>query len=85
MLAETSKLSVILNKGLDPDAIRGGEDYARCFASSLPQIPTGGASGAFPDSNPSDRRSPGARAPLLHYDGEALIPLPDQSFDHFHP
>lgn len=80
-LALASGLSIAVDPGLDEDALRGGEDYARCFGSSLPQaelerrlglplIPVGEAM-ARGDS------------PLLAYDGNRLRPFPDLSFDHF--
>ena len=80
-LAEAAGLSVILEPGLDPDWVQGGEDYARCFSSSLareelqdllgiPLIPVGLA---------VER----AEAPLLHYDGSVLRACPDRAFDHF--
>ncbi|MBK7292934.1 MAG: thiamine-phosphate kinase [Holophagaceae bacterium] len=36
-LAEASGLSIVADRDLDEDALRGGEDYARCFGTSLPQ------------------------------------------------
>ncbi len=80
-LAEAAGLSVILEPGLGADWVEGGEDYARCFSSSLPRtdlerilelplIPVGSAVAR-------------AQAPLLHYDESGLRPLPDRSFDHF--
>jgi thiamine-monophosphate kinase len=80
-LAEAAGLSVILDPALGPDQVRGGEDYARCFSSSLPRaelerilgmplIPVGSAVAR-------------AEAALLHYDESGLRPYPDQSFDHF--
>jgi len=80
-LAEAADLSVILEPGLGADWVQGGEDYARCFSSSMergelqrilgiPLIPVGLA---------VER----AEAPLLHYDGGGLRPCPDRGFDHF--
>lgn len=80
-LAQASGLSVVLDPGLDPESLEGGEDYARCFSAArsrdelqdilgMPLIPIGYA---------VDR----AEAPLLHYDGGSLRPFPDQGFDHF--
>jgi len=82
-LAEAAGLSIILDPGLGPGQVQGGEDYARCFSSSLereelqrilgiPLIPVGLA---------VER----AEAPLLHYDGSGLRPCPDRGFDHFAP
>lgn len=80
-LAEAAGLSVVLEPGLDPDWVEGGEDYARCFSSPLPQdelqrilaIPL------FPVGWATER----TEAPLLHYDGDGLRPFADRSFDHF--
>jgi len=80
-LADAAGLSVVLDPGLDPESIEGGEDYARCFTAALPReelqrilgrslIPVGYAVGR-------------SEAPLLHYDGGSLRPFPDQGFDHF--
>ena len=80
-LAEASALSILVDPGLDADALRGGEDYARCFGTSLPQaelehrlgqalIPVGLVVG------------PGS-APLLVYDESGTRALPDLGFDHF--
>ena len=82
-LAEASGLSILVAGDLDEDALRGGEDYARCFGSSLPQadleqrlgMPLVAVGSALPRGE----------APLLAYDGDLLRPLPDLSFDHFHP
>ena len=41
-LAEASGLSIAVAPDLDEDMLRGGEDYARCFGSSLPQAESGG-------------------------------------------
>ncbi|BDU72242.1 thiamine-phosphate kinase [Mesoterricola silvestris] len=82
-LALASGRSIVLDPGLTREAIAGGEDYARCFSSSLPRpelerllgiplIPVGTAV------------DPG-EGPLLHYDGDTLRPMPDLSFDHFAP
>ncbi len=82
-LAEASGLSIAVDPDLDEDMLRGGEDYARCFGSSLPQaeletrlglplIPVGAA-------------LPRGESPLLAYDEGSLRPLPDLSFNHFGP
>ena len=80
-LAEASRLSILVDPDLDADALRGGEDYARCFGTDLPKselekrlgqalIPVGRAV------------APGS-APLLVYDGSGTRALPDLGFDHF--
>jgi len=82
-LAEASGLSIVVDAGLDEDALRGGEDYARCFGSSLAQadleqrlgVPLVAVGSALPRGE----------SPLLTYDGGSLRPLPDLSFDHFQP
>ncbi|HEX7554945.1 MAG TPA: thiamine-phosphate kinase [Geothrix sp.] len=82
-LAEASGVSIVVDPGLENDALRGGEDYARCFGADLSQmelerrlgrtlIPVGRAVEAGPE-------------PLLVYDGEAPRALPDLGFDHFAP
>lgn len=83
MLAEASGLSVVLAPGLDRDQLFGGEDFARCFSSSLAQeelearlgVPLWWVGEAVPK----------AEAALLIYDEGRPRPLPDQSFDHFAP
>jgi thiamine-monophosphate kinase len=80
-MADASGLSVVLAPDLGPEAVEGGEDYARCFTSALPReiledllsmplIPVGHA-------------IPRGASALLHYDGTRLSPYPDRSFDHF--
>ncbi len=82
-LAEASGVSIVVDPGLDEEALRGGEDYARCFGADLAQaelelrlgrtlIPVGHAVESGP-------------APLLVYDGNAPRALPDLGFDHFAP
>ncbi|NTW84604.1 MAG: thiamine-monophosphate kinase [Holophagaceae bacterium] len=82
-LAEASGLSVLVVEGLDEDALRGGEDYARCFGSSLAQADLEQRLGIALVAVGS--ALPRGEAPLLAYDGGSLRPLPDLSFDHFHP
>lgn len=81
MLAEASRLSVVIDESLAEEEWVGGEDYARCFTSSLPQdelearleIPL----------RRIGRVVTAGSAPLLLYDGGCLIPLQDRSFNHF--
>ncbi|MFZ1376031.1 MAG: AIR synthase related protein [Geothrix sp.] len=80
-LAEASGLSIILDQGLNEDALRGGEDYARCFGSSLDQAELEARLGL--SLVPVGKVLPRGNAPLLTYDEGALRPLPDFSFDHF--
>lgn len=81
MLAEASGLSLVLEPGLPGDWIQGGEDYARCFASALPQAALEDRLGL--PLHPVATARPRGEAPVLAYDGEALRALPDRSFDHF--
>jgi thiamine-monophosphate kinase len=80
-LAEAAGLSVVLDPGLGPESIEGGEDYARCFASSLPQADLERLLGMplTPVGSAVNR----TQGPLLHYDGGDLRPFPDRGFDHF--
>jgi len=80
-LAEASGLSIALEPGLDEDALRGGEDYARCFGSSLSQADLEARLGL--PLIPVGRALARGESPLLAYDGDLLHPLPDLSFDHF--
>lgn len=80
-LAEASGLSIAVDPALDEDALRGGEDYARCFGTSLPQSELEARLGLplLEVGQALARRE----SPLLAYDGASLRPLPDLSFDHF--
>jgi thiamine-monophosphate kinase len=80
-LAEASGLSIAVDPGLDEDALRGGEDYARCFGSSLPRAELEARLGL--PLVQVGRALPRGESPLLAYDGDSLRPLPDLSFDHF--
>lgn len=85
MLAEASGLSLVLDPDLDADELAGGEDYARCFGSSLVREDLESRLGV-PLRNVAKAVPPG-EAPLLAYDGDRLRPAPDLSFNHFalHP
>lgn len=80
-LAEASGLSIAVDPGLDEDALRGGEDYARCFGAALPQADLERILG-LPLIHVG-QVLPRGESPLLAYDGGSLHPLPDLSFDHF--
>lgn len=82
-LAEASGLSIVVDRDLDEDALRGGEDYARCFGTSLPQAELEARLGLA--LVPVGRAVPRGLAPLLVYDGETPRALPDLGFDHFAP
>jgi thiamine-monophosphate kinase len=80
-LAEASDLSIAVAPDLDEDTLRGGEDYARCFGSSLPHAELETRLGL--PLIPVGEVLPRGESPLLAYDGNSLRPLPDLSFDHF--
>lgn len=82
-LAEASGLSIVVDRDLDEDALRGGEDYARCFGAALSQAELEARLGLA--LIPVGRAVPRGPAPLLVYDGEAPRALPDLGFDHFAP
>ncbi len=80
-LAVASGCSLELIDGIAPEELEGGEDYARCFASSLDQaalearlgVPLRAVAVAIPE----------ASAPLLAIRDGVRQPLPDLGFDHF--
>ena len=80
-LAEASRVSIVVAAGLDEAALQGGEDYARCFGSDLPQPELERRLGLdlFPVALAVE---PGPE-PLLVYDGSGTRALPDLGFDHF--
>ncbi|WP_257303555.1 thiamine-phosphate kinase [Geothrix campi] len=80
-LADASGLSITVDPGLDEDALRGGEDYARCFGSSLSQVELEACLGLPLIS--VGMALPRGESPVLAYDGDSLRPLPDLSFNHF--
>jgi thiamine-monophosphate kinase len=82
-LAAASGLSIAVEPGLSEEALRGGEDYARCFASSLPQDLLEARLGLA--LLPVGCAVEGGPAPLLVYDEGRPRPLPDLGFDHFAP
>jgi thiamine-monophosphate kinase len=82
-LAEASGLSIVVDPNLDEDALRGGEDYARCFGASLPQLELERRLGKA--LIPVGYAVESGVAPLLVYDGNGPRALPDLGFDHFAP
>jgi thiamine-monophosphate kinase len=80
-LAEASGCSIAVDPALDGDALRGGEDYARCFGSALSRLELESRLGIplLEVGQALERRE----ALLLAYDGGLLRPLSDLSFDHF--
>ena len=81
MLANASGVTLKLRQGLADDELFGGEDYARCFASSLKKEELESRLG-IPLVIVADAAEQG-KSPLLVYDGTSWIPLDDHSFDHF--
>lgn len=83
MLAQASALTLKLRPGLLDDELFGGEDYARCFASSMGQQELEARLGIplVPVAEAVERGD----SPLLVYDGASWLPLDDRSFDHFEP
>ena len=80
-LAEASRLSIVLEPDLGDEALEGGEDYARCFGSSLPQDDLEARLGV--PLLPVGVALARGESPLLAYDGGSLRPVPDLSYDHF--
>ena len=83
MLAETSGISIILGSHISDDALYGGEDYSRCFATDLGleslQTLTGRTFHLIA------RAIPKVGAPLLRHSGNGVAPVADRSFDHMQP
>ena len=73
--------SIRLAPDLQPDEIRGGEDFARCFATSLPQKQIEDRLGL--PLREVGRVEPWNGSPLLGI--ASNLPQPDLSFDHFEP
>ena len=82
-MALASGVTLRLRPDLERDALQGGEDYARCFGSSLSQEKLEALLGV-PLIPVAEALSRGP-APLLIYDGGKDHPVPDLAFDHFHP
>lgn len=82
-LALASGVTLRLSPGLGEDVLRGGEDYARCFGSSLPQKRLEALLGM--PLIPVAQALPRGTEPLVIYDGHKDRPLPDLAFDHFAP
>lgn len=80
-MALASGVSIGVDAVLDGDARQGGEDYARCFGSNLPQADLE----AYLDLQliPVGQAFPKEDAPLFLYDGHSRTPFDDQGFDHF--
>jgi thiamine-monophosphate kinase len=80
-MARASGLSIEVDAALGPDALRGGEDYARCFGADLPQGELEARLGVA--LRAVGRAIPREGAPVFLYDGHSRHPLEDLSFDHF--
>ncbi len=83
MLSNASRVTMKLRPGLSSDELFGGEDYARCFASSLHKDDLESRLG-IPLQTVAEAVEQG-ESPLLVYNGDSWIPLDDHSFDHFEP
>jgi thiamine-monophosphate kinase len=81
MLANASGVALKVTPGLADDELFGGEDYARCFASSLEKEELESLLG-IPLTTVAAAVEQG-ESPLLVYNGGSWIPLDDRSFDHF--
>jgi thiamine-monophosphate kinase len=81
MLANASGVTLKLRPGFSDDELSGGEDYARCFASSLEKEELESHLG-IPFFLVAEAQEQ-VESPLLAYDGVSWIPLDDHSFDHF--
>lgn len=80
-LAQASGVSFELADDLDEDALQGGEDYARCFASNLPREELETRLGL--PLRQVARAVPQASAPVLRQEGSRWVPLEDLSHRHF--
>jgi thiamine-monophosphate kinase len=83
MLAEASGLSIVVEQGLSSDELAGGEDYARCFTTALPQAVLESCLGT--QLFRVGTAVPAGPSPVLIYDGNGQVPLLDLSFNHFEP
>ncbi len=81
MLADASGVTMKLQPGLTADELFGGEDYARCFASSVKKEDLESRLG-IPLQTVAEAVDQG-ESPVLVYAGDSWIPLDDHSFDHF--
>lgn len=80
-MAQASGVSIEMDAALGEDAIRGGEDYARCFGSSLPKAELEARLGL--PLTLVGHAIPKEAAPLFLYDGKTRVPMDDLSFDPF--
>ncbi len=80
-LAQASKVSIRVDARLGADALYGGEDYTRCFGSSLDKQSLESRLG-LPLLEVGEVLEIGA-SPVLLYDGSSVRPLDDLSHEHF--
>ncbi|MCL1894854.1 MAG: thiamine-phosphate kinase [Holophagaceae bacterium] len=81
MLAVASGLSIVIGHNLSDDALYGGEDYSRCFASSLDAESLQKLTGR--KFHTIARAVPKTESPLLRYSDGNILPVDDKSFGHF--
>ena len=82
-MAEASGCDLILADGLGADEIKGGEDYARCFASPLSREVLEARLGLPLREVGAAVQGPGGR--LMAWQGGLPQPIPDLGFEHFRP
>jgi thiamine-monophosphate kinase len=82
-LAEASDCAIVLAAGLTPEEIQGGEDYARCFSSTLSREELESRLGVHLREVGGAVEFRGAS--LLAKQEGVLQPMPDLGFDHFNP
>jgi thiamine-monophosphate kinase len=80
-LARASQVSIRVDARLGPDALYGGEDYARCFGASLDKVSLETRLGV-PLLEIGEVLELGP-SPVLLYDGSSVRPLDDLSHEHF--
>lgn len=80
-MALASGVTLRVRSDLEADALQGGEDYARCFGSSLPQDELERRLGI--PLIPVAQAIPRGADPLVLCDDGGERPMPDLSFDHF--
>ncbi|HJW43212.1 MAG TPA: thiamine-phosphate kinase [Geothrix sp.] len=82
-LAEASRVTLRITRNLSPGELRGGEDFARCFGASLDRESLEARLGLpLLELGEVVARGP---EPVVLYDGQSELPLPDLGFDHFAP
>lgn len=82
-LAEASGCAFVLEPGLAPEEVQGGEDYARCFAAALDRVKLESRLGL--PLRPVATAVPARDGLLFTRAEDGLQPVPDLGFDHFRP